>query len=60
MGYVEGVGRTQAMLFPQALEEYVTSANPVRFIDAFVVGSDLEALGFTRSVPADTGRPGYE
>lgn len=60
MGYVEGVERTQATLFPASLEEYVTAENPVRFIDAFVAGLDLEELGFKRAVPAETGRPGYD
>lgn len=60
MGYVEGVGRTQATLFPLSLEEYITEENPVRFIDAFVGGLDLDVLGFKRAVPAETGRPGYD
>lgn len=60
MGYVEGAERTQATLFPQSLDEYVTAENPVRFIDAFVAGLNLEALGFERAVPAETGRPGYD
>ncbi len=29
-------------------------------LDAFVDGLDLEALSFTRSMPASTGRPGYD
>ena len=29
-------------------------------LDAFVDGLDLEALSFTRSTPASTGRPGYD
>jgi len=31
----------------------------VRFIDAFVDGLDLAALGFVRVMPEATGRPGY-
>ena len=34
--------------------------NPVRFIDAFVDGLDLDALGFERVKPKATGRPGYD
>jgi len=59
MGYVEGVQRTQSTLFPASLDEYITAENPVRFIDAFVQGLDLEALGFERAVPKGTGRPPY-
>lgn len=59
MGYVEGVERSQATLFPDLLDEYITPENPVRFIEAFVAGLDLGALGFERAVPAETGRPGY-
>ena len=34
--------------------------NPIRFIDAFVDGLDLEAAGFQRVRPKDKGRPGYD
>jgi transposase len=47
------------MLFPPSLEECITAENPVRFIEAFVEGLDLAALGFTRAVARETGRPGY-
>ena len=33
---------------------------PVRVIDAFVDGLDVNGLGFGRSVPAATGRPPYD
>jgi len=42
------------------LDDYVGADNPVRFLDAFVAQLDLDALGFHRSVPAETGRPGYD
>ena len=42
------------------MDEYVGPDNPVRFIDAFVDGLDLEAAGFVRVRPAATGRPGYD
>ena len=60
MAYVAGVERTQATLFPQSLGEYIAAENPVRFIDAFVAGLDLQALGFGHAVPAETGRPPYD
>jgi hypothetical protein len=37
----------------------VGADNPVRFIDAFVAGLDLAAMGFVRVTPRATGRPGY-
>jgi transposase len=58
-GFVEGIDRGQATLFPASLEDYITEDNPVRAIDAFVEGLDLRRLGFTRVDPLETGRPGY-
>jgi len=60
MPYIEGVDRTEVLLFPEALDDYITPDNPVRFIDAFVTSLDLSELGFTRAVPAATGRPAYD
>jgi transposase len=59
MGYISGVGRSQQVLFPEAIDDYITADNPVRFLDAFVESLDLAALGFGRTTPASTGRPGY-
>ena len=58
-GYVEGVERGQATLFPDRLDDFVDADNPVRVVDAFVDALDLGELGFTRAAPASTGRPGY-
>src|SRR6266542_4910079 len=60
MDYIRGVTRNQVMLFPESVEDYITEDNPVRFIDAFVSGLDLAALGFNRAQPAETGRPAYD
>jgi transposase/macrodomain Ter protein organizer (MatP/YcbG family) len=60
MAYIIGTDRTQAVLFPEVLDDYINADNPVRFLDAFVAQLDLRALGFQRTVPADTGRPGYD
>jgi transposase len=60
MSYIPRVDRTQAVLLPDVLDDYVPPENPVRFLDAFVAGLDLGALGFQRAVPAETGRPGYD
>jgi len=45
---------------PESLEDYVGPDNAVRFIEAFVEGLDLRALGFGRVKPKATGRPGYD
>ena len=58
-GYVEGVERGQATLFPDRLEDFVDEHNPVRVVDAFVDALDLRELGFARAMPTDMGRPGY-
>ncbi len=50
----------QTQLMPPSIEEYVPGDAPVRFLDAFVDQLDLEKLGFQRSQPAPTGRPGYD
>jgi transposase len=60
MGYIAGIAREQLILFPESLDDYIAWDNPVRFIDAWVDSLDLAALGFTDTVPAETGRPGYD
>ena len=57
MGYIKGSSRSEVLLFPEALDDYITEENPVRFIDAFVASLDLGELGFTRAVPASTAGP---
>lgn len=56
--FIEGEARTQATLFPDQLDDYVTEENAVRVIDVFIDGLDLAVLGF-KTEPADTGRPAY-
>ena len=60
MAYIAGTDRSQAVLLPEVLDDYVGAENPVRFLEAFVAQLDLGALGFQRAVPAETGRPGYD
>jgi transposase len=57
--FVEGEPRNQATLFPERIEDYIDEENPVRFIDYFVDGLDLEQLGFHGVNPKATGRPAY-
>ena len=60
MAHITGEDRSQLLLLPDAVDDYVGPDNPVRFIDAFVDGLDLEAAGFQRVQPSDKGRPGYD
>jgi len=57
--FVEGEERSQDVLFPERLEDWIAEDNPVRVVDAFVDELDLKALGFERATAAQTGRPGY-
>jgi len=57
-GFIEGVARIQATLFPELLDDYISEENPVRVIDAFIDNLDLAKLEF-KTISAKTGRPGY-
>jgi transposase len=59
MAHITGFERSQLLLLPEALDDYICVDNPVRFIDAFVDGLDLVEAGFARVQPMATGRPGY-
>jgi transposase len=59
MTHIPGSDRSQLLLLPEALDDYVAADNPVRFIDAFVDTLDLKAAGFARVEAKATGRPGY-
>ena len=41
MTHISGFDRSQLLLLPEAVDDYVGADNPVRFIDAFVDGLDL-------------------
>lgn len=53
--FVQGDSRTQSILLPESLDDYVTEANPVRVVDVFDE-LDLAQLGFEGVEPAATGR----
>lgn len=57
--FIEGEDRSQAVLFPERLDDYIAEDNPVRAVDAFVEELDLKAAGFHGADPAETGRPSY-
>src|SRR5674476_219627 len=60
MNHRAGLDRSQTLLFPERLEDYIAAENPARFLDAFVGSLDLHALGFARAICAATGRPPYD
>jgi len=58
MQYIKGTDRTQAVLFPQSLDEIIDADNEVRIIDLFVESIDL--AGFCFHVKSSSeGRPPY-
>src|ERR1700681_3291802 len=59
MAHVTGQSRYQSTLFPEVLDEVVGGDDPVRVIDAFVDGLELECLGFSKVAAEETGRPPY-
>src|ERR671932_629427 len=59
MAHLTGHDRSQMLLLPESLDDYVAADNPVRFIEAFIDNLDLAAAGFARVQPKPPGRPGY-
>jgi transposase len=57
--YVKGIDRTQELILPKTVDEYIDKENPVRFIDSFVDTLDMNSLGFTHSETRDVGRHPY-
>lgn len=60
MSFITGEDRQQLALLPATLDDYIDPDSRVRVIDAFVDQLNIPSLGFLRSAPADTGRPGYD
>ena len=59
-GFIAGVNRSQGTLFPEALDDYINENNSVRVVDAFIDGLNLSKLGFIRTEPCQTSRPGHD
>ncbi|RUR43590.1 hypothetical protein ELY37_18050 [Vreelandella populi] len=57
--FVVGEARDQSTLFPTLLDDFIAENNPVRAIEAFVDGLDLNDMGFKGGDPHATGRPAY-
>ena len=51
MPHIAGHDRSQLLLLPESLDDYIGPENPVRFIETFVDGLDLAASGFVRVEP---------
>lgn len=60
MAFKKGIDRSQVLLFPESLDEYVSEDSPVRLIDAFVENLDMVSLKFQREEPEEMGRPSYD
>ena len=60
MGYIKGTERSQSVLFPGTVDEYIAENNEVRAIAAFLGRLDFVKLRFVRGQAAQTGRPGYD
>ena len=59
--YQEVQSRSQMMLLPPCLDDYVSEHNAVRAIDAFVGTLDLEALGFEHAEGnCGAGQPAFD
>ncbi|SEN76973.1 IS1182 family transposase [Nitrosomonas marina] len=56
--FIEGEARTQATLFPEILDDYISEENAVRVIDVFIDSVDLSGMGF-KTESKVTGRPAY-
>jgi hypothetical protein len=55
--FAQSEDRTQGVLLPEHLDDYVGADNPVRVVDVFVEHLDLRKLGFEGVDPEATGRP---
>ena len=60
MEFISGEDREQMTFFPDSIDDYVSEDNPVRVIEAYIDGLDLESLGFIRTQTKSTGRPPYD
>jgi len=59
MEFLNGESRTQTILFPDTIDDYVEENSNVRVIEAFINSLNLEELKFKRYRPEKTGRPSY-
>ena len=60
MKYIKGKKRGQKTFLPDCIEDMIDEDNPVRVIDTFVDGLDLEEMKIKRAKPNTTGHPSYD
>jgi transposase len=58
--FISDADRSQPMVLPAMVEDYIGADCAVRVIDALVASLDMHTPGFERTRPAATGRPGFE
>ena len=58
MQFIEGKNRTQSILFPESLDQIVSTDNEVRVIDLFVESINLTDFKFAIKTTKE-GRPAY-
>ena len=56
--YIDGQDRTQSVLFPERLDDWIDEGNPVRAVDVFVDALDLRALGLRAGAAGRDGTAG--
>ena len=59
MEFISGENRSQILLLPDSIEEYIEANNAVRVLDAYINRLSLAELGFSKPAPHETGRPMY-
>jgi transposase len=59
MAFIRGEHPGQVLMFPPTLDELIPADHLCRVIALFLERIDMQAAGFLRAEPADTGRPGY-
>lgn len=59
MRHLEGTPRSQTLLLPPSVEDYIPEDHPVRVIDAFVDSLEPSVMGFKKAQTAPTGRRPY-
>ena len=60
MGYKVGEDKSQMLLLPVSLNEYVAGNHICRLICAFTEQLDMTALGYKYAFCKETGRPPYD
>jgi hypothetical protein len=60
MAHLSGTERSQLLLLPESLDDYVGPDNSVGFIEAFVDGLNIAPAGFDRVTAKETGRLGFD